>query len=99
MYFFFSFKIIFDVKLLGSKVKILVYLYSFLTLWKISLKIRFKLNKVRLLKWSEYFDVNGKRKIFCDNERSNEFELRMIVYENFVFTYIVYGFYFFLGFV
>lgn len=47
--------------------------------WTISIKIRSKLNKDRPLEWSEHFDVNGKRKTSCNNERSNEPEQRMTV--------------------
>lgn len=46
---------------------------------KISIKIRSKLNKDRLLEWSKNFDDNGQRKTSCNNERSNEPEQRMTV--------------------
>lgn len=74
-----------------------VQLHSSLTSWKISIKIRSKLNKDRSLEWSEHFDANGKRKTFCNSERSNEPEQRMTVYENPVLTYRIHSSYLLLG--
>ena len=45
MYFSSSFKITSDVKLLGSKANNMVHLCSSLTSWKISIKIKLKLNR------------------------------------------------------
>lgn len=74
-----------------------VQLHGSLTSQKISIKIRFQLNKNKSLEWNEHFDANGKRKTSCNSERSNEPEQRMTDYENPVLTYRIHSSYLFLG--